>query len=119
MRKTGKHVRETREDADGNQALASEVLTNTNAGPEGQMRAHPGQASGRHWGMGYLLPHKSASGPWPPSHPHISVRTLFPGLLLWSSYFPTGKKRGSVAQLVERSTENRKVTGSTPVGATR
>jgi hypothetical protein len=25
---------------------------------------------------------------------------------------------GSVAQLVERSTENRKVTGSTPVGAT-
>ena len=26
--------------------------------------------------------------------------------------------RGSVAQLVERSTENRKVTGSTPVGAT-
>jgi hypothetical protein len=26
---------------------------------------------------------------------------------------------GSVAQLVERSTENRKVTGSTPVGATR
>ena len=27
--------------------------------------------------------------------------------------------RGSVAQLVERSTENRKVTGSMPVGATR
>ena len=27
--------------------------------------------------------------------------------------------QGPVAQLVERSTENRKVTGSTPVGATR
>ena len=26
---------------------------------------------------------------------------------------------GSVAQLVERTTENREVTGSTPVGATR
>ena len=30
-----------------------------------------------------------------------------------------GRSRGSVAQLVERSTENRKVTGSTPVRATR
>ena len=29
------------------------------------------------------------------------------------------QSRGSVAQLVERSTENRKVTGSMPVGATR
>src|SRR5690606_3968517 len=29
------------------------------------------------------------------------------------------RSRGSVAQLVERSTENRKVTGSMPVGATR
>ena len=31
---------------------------------------------------------------------------------------PVGFGPGSVAQLVERSTENRKVTGSTPVGAT-
>ena len=30
----------------------------------------------------------------------------------------SGSGLGSVAQLVERSTENRKVTGSTPVGAT-
>src|SRR5699024_11047299 len=29
------------------------------------------------------------------------------------------RRPGSVAQLVERSTENRKVTGSTPVGATK
>lgn len=36
------------------------------------------------------------------------MRPVDPGVLL----------SGSVAQLVERSTENRKVTGSTPVGAT-
>ncbi len=34
-------------------------------------------------------------------------------VILWMPAF-----RGSVAQLVERTTENREVTGSTPVGAT-
>ena len=36
----------------------------------------------------------------------------------WSAGSRHPVLRGSVAQLVERSTENRKVTGSTPVGAT-
>ena len=36
----------------------------------------------------------------------------------WSAGSRQPVLRGSVAQLVERSTENRKVTGSTPVGAT-
>ena len=36
----------------------------------------------------------------------------------WRKTRPVGFGPGSVAQLVERSTENRKVTGSMPVGAT-
>src|SRR5690606_7949013 len=36
----------------------------------------------------------------------------------WYSEPRSPRDHGSVAQLVERSTENRKVTGSTPVGAT-
>src|SRR5699024_1215650 len=39
-------------------------------------------------------------------------------LSFWTGSLSRSDCFGSVAQLVERSTENRKVTGSTPVGAT-
>src|SRR5699024_12395087 len=54
--------------------------------------------------------------------PVVCLTTIGSG---WAGRSPAGTlitgrsdDRGSVAQLVERSTENRKVTGSTPVGAT-
>src|SRR5699024_12578657 len=58
----------------------------------------------------------TAEGPWRASHPGHEVGSS-PRRLLTLSSVALGD-HGSVAQLVERSTENRKVTGSTPVGAT-